>query len=152
MREVVLRKTVSEIYDIIHEENTVKKFSSRGTEKQIKKQINQLNVPIPSLDQLNIFKFTPIPDLTKFYMVVSSDVESGPIWLTTFIGAYRTKEELEPVMDKYEEDFELGDMWWVKINMEDFKIGELTKQNPREIRIKFFRTCIIKIEQIIYII
>ena len=39
-------------------------------------------------------------------------------------------------MDEYAEEFEVGDMWWIKINMDKFKIGELTTQLPTEIKIE----------------
>ncbi len=135
MRKEVLNKTITKIYDIRNEEITVQKFTSRDPEISIKKRIDKLSISIPNLDHLNIFKFRPISDILEFYIVVSSDVETAHM-KTTLIGTYRTKEELEPVMDEYAEEFEVGDMWWIKINMDKFKIGELTTQLPTEIKIE----------------
>ncbi len=139
---------------------TTEKFTSLNTDLQIKNRINNTLDPSFSFDEFNIFKFRPIPDHSDFYILLRSDIEIGSvwrstnigimekvvdsifdaeaddIWRTTSLGTYTKEEDPYVLLDNLDEEVHGNTVIMkVRIKMNKFKIGELTKVNPTKIKI-----------------
>ncbi len=88
-----------------------------------------------TLDTTHIVKFRPISDVDEIYIVVEA-IERAGTDETSLVGVYKANE-IKSVETKYNVEFRTGQFWWIKINMKKFKIGEVTKELPKEIEVKF---------------
>ena len=140
IREVILIERKKNIDQLLKEKLT-EKFTTRNVETQIKKKYSESIPQTPplskALDDLNIVQFRPIQGQKVFYVVVYSPDVGTYGHITARKGVYKEGDEIEAVVNENKESFLHGYMWWVKIQMSDFKIGEITKGLPKEIEVTY---------------
>ncbi len=111
-------------------------YSEKYTEDQIKFNIRMGPSLGDYINQLNIIKFRLILNQGDIFIVFRSP---GDLTIDTrIIGIYK-ESEIEQIKQKYAEGIREADIGWVKVNMDVFKIGEITKELPKELTIEMSR-------------
>ncbi len=152
LNDVLLISVKNEIDELLEGDNLIPTFKNVTT-GQIYDKLKKLERELPTiediLENMYIIKFRSIPESSFFILIMETDTRPsrrpGRTAKSKYsrdrasvVGVYK-QSEVEEKDIEYRHKLQLGTMWWVKIDMNKFKIGELTKGLPNEITMLFHK-------------